>query len=352
MSSSPRSSLTASGTSTSIVLLATLTTEAEAASNWKVDVGSRAVILPSTVALMLALSTEIAMATPRLPSWNTAVSAADSLVIEPLASTSTLPCREVIEVFAPSVVSEVSELIAIASVSAYSTQVCGSVVVAPSQLALGWARRLLACADAETSSVVLVVDDSTTLPPAVIDVLPPRITFAVLWAMPSPTTTRICVLVPAPVMSALIPTAVIELSASALLSTLTVPVPVTVVLVRLISALAKWTFTCPEIGDSAENRICGSCCSAPRSCALIWSQYGPGSAQAVRFEPCALISTLRPVMVAPVTSTVAVKVPARIGEKPPTIDAPSDLTFSAESLMSPAWKPLAESTLASRPPPG
>ena len=71
----------------------------------------------------------------------------------------------------------------------------------------------------------------------------------------------------------------------------------------------------------------------------------------MRFEPCALIATFRPVIVAPVTSTVAVKSAARIGEKPPTIDVPSDLTFSAASVMSPALKLLPVGTLASRRPP-
>ena len=116
-----------------------------------------------------------------VPSWNTAVSAADSLVIEPLASTSTLPCSAVTVVFAPTAVSEVSELIAMASVSANSTHVCCSVPVGDnSQRGSVWAMRLLACADAETSSVVLVVEFSSTPPPAVTDVLPPRITFAVV----------------------------------------------------------------------------------------------------------------------------------------------------------------------------
>ena len=109
-----------SGTEIVMVSSPTFTTPAAPASKVRTSVGCTATTVPSTRARMSAVSTEMAMATPRLPSWNTAVSAPVAVPTVPPAWTTTLPSREVIVARGPTVACEVSWVTPRATENAYS----------------------------------------------------------------------------------------------------------------------------------------------------------------------------------------------------------------------------------------
>ena len=94
-----------------------------------------------------------------------------------------------------------------------------------------------------TSAEVSADESTTTLPFAVIAVVPSRVTVAVDDAMPKPTTTRILVPPVLLVRSALMPMALNEASATAFAVTFTPPAAVMVESVAVTVAVASWIFT-------------------------------------------------------------------------------------------------------------